>query len=119
MDILNRAELLARLRSDRPYRPPATWTGMLAAGAGALAAGAGCFAVAWAVLPPHLAYPVTGAGLLVAAAMTGLMACATPPGSAPSRLVLWDFAGVLGLIGLGAALFGEPEQAVALLERDR
>jgi len=92
---------------------------MVAAGAGALAAGVGCLAAALAVLPPHLAFPATAAGLLVAATMTGLMACATPPGSAPSRLMLWDFAGALSLIALAAALFGEPDQAVALLERDR
>jgi hypothetical protein len=117
MDILNRVELLARFR--RPGGPATPGAGVLTAGIGALAAGAGCFAVALAVLPPHLAFPAAGAGLLVAAVMTGLMACATPPGSAPSRLVLWDFAGVLSLIGLAAALLAEPEQAVALLERDR
>jgi hypothetical protein len=119
MDLLNRAELLARLRTRRPDRPAAPWIGVVAAGSGALAAGAGCLAVALAVLPPHMAFPVTAAGLLVAAAMTSLMACATPAGSAPSRLMLWDFAGALSLIGLAAALFGEPEQAVALLERNR
>jgi hypothetical protein len=47
------------------------------------------------------------------------MACAAPAGSGASRLVLWDFAGALSLLGLAAALFGEPGQAIALLERDR
>lgn len=119
MDILNRIELLARLRIHRPSGSSTPWMGVLAAGAGALAAGAGCLAVAFAVLPPHLAFPVTGAGLLVAALMTGLIAWASPPETGPSRLVFWDFSGALTVIGLCAALFGEPEQAVALLERDR
>jgi hypothetical protein len=36
-----------------------------------------------------------------------------------TRLVSWDFAGARTLIGLCAAQLGEPEQAVALLERNR
>ena len=33
--------------------------------------------------------------------------------------MFWDISGALAVIGLCAALFGEPEQAVALLDRDR
>ena len=119
MDILNRIELLARRRNELPRGLMPPWVGVMAAGGGALVAGAGCLAVAVVALPPHLAFPAAGAGLLVAAAVTALGACVTPAGSDSSRLVLWDFAGAVSLIGLAAALFGEPEQAVALLERDR
>jgi hypothetical protein len=66
-----------------------------------------------------LIFPVMAAGLLLAAASLGLIACIAPPETGAARLVLWDFAGALSLIGLAAAFFGEPEQAIALLERDR
>jgi hypothetical protein len=99
--------------------PPAPWTAALAAGAGSLATAGGCFAVAFVLLPPHLILPVTAAGLLLAAATLGLMACIAPPETDAPRVVLWDFAGALSLIGLATALCGEPEQAIALLERDR
>ena len=58
-------------------------------------------------------------GLVVAAGTMALIALASPPEVGRARLVYWDFAGALTLIGLCAALLGEPEQAVALLERDR
>jgi hypothetical protein len=56
---------------------------------------------------------------VLAAATLALITCAAPTESGNSRLVLWDMSGALAVIGLCAALFGEPEQAVALLERDR
>jgi hypothetical protein len=120
MSILNRIEALARFRANGLHGPAAPWwMGIMAAVIGALAAGAGCFAAACVLLPPHLIFPVTAAGLLIAAAWLGLMAGLAPPETGAARLVVWDFAGALGLIGLAAALFGEPEQAIALLERDR
>jgi hypothetical protein len=118
MSILNRLQPLAAFRAGG-HPDAAPWAGVLAAGAGAVAAATGCFAVAFAVLPPHLVFPVLALGLLVAAASIGVLAYAAPPETGTPRLLLWDFAGVLSLLGLAAALFGEPEQAVALLERDR
>lgn len=119
MSVLNRVDLLARFGANRRYGSAVLGGGFAAVGAGALAAAAGCFAAAFVLLPPHLILPVTAAGLLLAAATLGLMACIVPPETGAPRLVLWDFAGALSLVGLAAALFGEPEQAIALLERDR
>src|SRR5262249_9001393 len=119
MRILNRIEHLAQSRPPRFCGPATAWTGFPAAGAGALATAAGCFVVAFAVLPPHLALPATAVGLPLAAAALGLTACIAPPETGVPRRVLWDCAGVLSLIGLAAALFGEPEPAIAILERDR
>jgi len=120
MQILNsnRSEQ-AYLRTSRWGARGLGWTGILAAGAGALAAGAAGFAAAFMLLPPALIFPVTAMGLLAAAGTFALIAWASPSETGPSRLVFWDFAGALTLIGLCAALLGEPEQAVALLERER
>ena len=62
-------------------------------------------------------FPVTGFALVVAAATFALIAWASPP-EVGHRLVFWDVAGAMTVLGLCAALFGEPEQAVALLDRD-
>jgi hypothetical protein len=67
--------------------------------------------VAFARVPPI-------AQVLVAAAALALIACAAPPETGRARIFYWDVAGLLALIGLAAALFGEPEQAVALLRRE-
>jgi hypothetical protein len=75
--------------------------------------------VATVLLPSSLVFPVTGMGLVLAAGTMALIAWAAPPEAGGARIVLWDFAGALALIGLCAALFGEPEPAVALLERER
>ena len=119
MGILNRVDSLDRLQAHRRHNPAAPGTGVVAAGAGALAAAAGCFVVAPVLLPLHLVFPVVAAGLLLAAASLGLIACIAPPETGAPRVVLWDLAGALSLIGLAAALFGEPEPAIALFERDR
>jgi hypothetical protein len=78
-------------RSPRPWWPPPA-----------------AFVTALALLPPALVLPVAGAGLLVAAATMAIIAWASPFGV---RLIFWDFAGLLTLFALGAALMGEPEQA--------
>ena len=120
MQILNsnRTEM-AYLRASRWGARGLGWMGILAAGAGAFAAAAGGFTAALVLLPPVMVFPVTALGLLVTAATFALIAWASPPETGPSRIVFWDFSGALTLIGLAAALFGEPEQAIALLERDR
>jgi hypothetical protein len=71
------------------------------------------------LLPVPMVLPVTAAGLVVAAGMMALIAWASPREVGPARLIYWDFAGALTLIGFCAAMFGEAEYAVALMERDR
>ena len=110
---------MAYLRASRWGARGPGWAGALAAGAGAFAAAAAGFAAALVLLPPAMVFPITALGLLVTAATFALIAWASPPETGPSRLLFWDFSGTLTVIGLCAALFGEPEQAVALLERDR
>ena len=93
----------------------AHWHGPAIALTAAAMAAAAAFVTALALLPPALVLPVTGAGLLVAAATMAIIAWASPFGV---HLIFWDFAGLLTLFALGAALMGEPEQ-LALIERDR
>jgi hypothetical protein len=120
MQILNRSHAaLTLLRASRHRAPVPRWAGIAAASAGALAAGLAGFAAALVLLPPALVFPVTAMGLLVAAATLAIVAWASPPETGAARLVFFDTAGALTLIGLAALLFGEPEQAVALLDRDR
>ena len=95
-------------RQQRPVMR--RWHGLAIALTGALAAAAAAFVAALFLLPPALVF---------AAASFALIAWASPAEAAASRLVFWDISGALAVIGLCAALFGEPEQAVALLDRDR
>lgn len=99
--------------------PDRGWRGVAVALGAAVTAALAALAAAFAMLPPTQVFPVVAAGLLLAAASFALIAWSSPPETGRTRLVFWDTAGVLSLIGLAAALFGEPEQAVALLERDR
>ena len=108
----------AHIARQRPI-PSCWWHGLAIALAGAVAAAASAFIAALFLLPPAMVFPVTGSALVLAAASVALIAYAAPTESGNSRLVLWDISGALAVIGLCAALFGEPEQAVALLERDR
>ena len=85
--------------------------------AAAAAAGATLIA-ALVLLPPVLVFPVTGLALALAAAAFALIAWAAPP-EVTNRLVFWDVAGAMTVLGLCAALIGEPEQTVALLDRGR
>ena len=118
--MLNRDNTIwdAHAARQRPI-PVRRWHGLAIAFAGALGAAAAAFITALFLLPPAMVFPVTGAGLVFAAATFALIAWASPPEVGPSRLVFWDVSGALAVIGLCAALFGEPEQAVALLERER
>ena len=84
---------------------------------GACAAALAGLVVALVLLPPALVLPVVAISLLLAAATLAILAWA-PGEVGGARLVFWDTAGALTLIGLCAALFGEAE-AVALIERDR
>jgi hypothetical protein len=97
----------------------ARWTGIIVALGGAAAAGAAAFVAAHMLLPAAMVLPVTAAGLVVSAGMMALIAWASPREVGAARLIYWDFAGALTVIGFCAALFGEAEHAVALMERDR
>jgi VIT1/CCC1 family predicted Fe2+/Mn2+ transporter len=86
----------------------------------ALAAVAGAFVAAMVLFPAAQVWPATVMSLLLAAAATALIAWIAPPEAGSARIVFWDIAGVLTVVGLlGAALVGEPEPAVVLLERQR
>jgi hypothetical protein len=104
------------LRHSLPERG---WRGVAVALAAAVAAGIAALAAAHFMLPQSHVFPVVAAGLIVAAATMALIAWGAPREVGAVRTVYWDIAGALTLIGLAAALFGEPEQAVALLERER
>jgi hypothetical protein len=108
----------AHIARMRPIPSP-RWHGLAIALSGAFAAGAAAFLAALVLLPAAMVFPVTGVALVFAAATFALIAWATPGDVGASRLVFWDMSGALAVIGLCAALFGEPEQAVALLDRDR
>ncbi len=104
----------------RQHRPPARrWHGLAIALGAAAAAAAAAFVTALVLLPAAMVFPVTGAALVFAAASFALIAWASPAEVGAARLVFWDVSGALAVIGLCAALFGEPGQAVALLDRDR
>ena len=117
---------MALTRSILPLRnlmPPRGWLGAAIALGAATAATAAALVAALAMLPPLLVFPVVAAGLVLAAAAfsliaLALIACAAPPEAGRARIFYWDVAGLLALIGLAAALFGEGEQAVALLRRE-
>jgi hypothetical protein len=83
----------------------------------ALATAIATAAAALAMVPPPLVFPVLAAGLILAAAALAVIALAAPPETGRARTVYWDVAGLLTLIALAAALFGEGEQ-VALLSRE-
>ncbi|MEA3057896.1 MAG: hypothetical protein QOF34_711 [Sphingomonadales bacterium] len=98
--------------------PARRWHGFAIAMAGAVTAGVAALIAALVLLPPALVFPVTALALLVAAASFAFIAWISPP-EVGSRLVFWDVAGAMTVLGLVAALFGEPEQAAALIETDR
>jgi hypothetical protein len=102
---------------SRGIRPPGGWPGVAGALATALAAAAAALIAALAMLPLPLAFAVLAAGLVLAAAALALIAFAAPAETGRARTFYWDVAGLLTLIALAAALFGEPEQAAALLSR--
>jgi hypothetical protein len=98
-------------------RPARHGHGLAIALAAALTAGAAALIAALFLVPPPLVFSVTGCALVLAAATFAVIAWASP--EAGNRLVFWDVAGAMTVLGLVAALLGEPEHAVALLERDR
>ena len=98
--------------------PARRWYGLAIALAGATAAAGAALTAALLLLPPSLVFPVTGLALVVAAASFAFIAWISPL-EVGNRLVFWDVAGAMTVLGLCAALIGEPEQAVALLDRDR
>ena len=105
--------------SLRSIMPPRGRLGIALALGAALAAAAAASIAALAMPPPLPLFPVLAAGLILAAAALALIACAAPPETGSARIFYWEVAGLLALIGLAAAVFGEPEQAVALFRREK
>jgi hypothetical protein len=117
--MLNREEphpvwLAHAARRDPVHR----WHGLAITLGAAIAAASAALIVALFLLPPAMVFPVTGLALVLAAATFAAIAWASPP-EVGNRLVFWDIAGAMTVLGLCAALLGEPEQAIALIERDR
>ena len=114
---------------DRPFygavcsrgtRDRASHGGIALALVAAFAAAGGAFVAAIALFPAAQVLPATAMGLILAAAATAAIAWMAPPEVGRARIVFWDIAGALAVIGLcAAALIGEPEPAVALIERQR
>jgi hypothetical protein len=93
------------------------FAGIVASVSGALATALAGFMVALVLLPSALVLPVVAISLLLAAVTLAILAWAAPGEVGGARLVFWDTAGALTLIGL-CVLSGEAE-AVALIECDR
>jgi hypothetical protein len=116
--MLNRPQHPVWLLYAARQRPLPARHGVALALASAAAAAAAALTAALVLLPPPLVFPVTGFALMASAATFALIAWISPP-EVGNRLVFWDVAGAMTVLGLVAVLFGEPEQAVALLDRDR
>jgi hypothetical protein len=79
----------------------------------------GAVLVAYALLPPAVALPVVGTALVIAAITLALIALASPDEVGRARIIFWDIAAALLLIGLCAGLWDEATLAVASIESDR
>ena len=51
--------------------------------------------------------------------MLAVLPAPRPQETGRARIFYWEVAGLLALIGLAAAVFGEGEQAVALFSREK
>jgi hypothetical protein len=118
--MLNRPSNAAPRRGRAGDRAPHGWRGLVLALAATLAAAGAALIAATALFPAAQVWPATAMSLLLAATATALIAWIAPPEAGVSRIVFWDTAGGLAAIGLVcAALLGEPEPAVALIEPRR
>jgi hypothetical protein len=118
--MLNRSSYAASRRGRTGDRASHGWGGIALAVVATLAAAAGAFVAAMALFPAAQVWPATAMSLLLAAGATALIALLAPPETGATRIVFWDTAGGLAAIGLiCAALLGEPEPAVALMEPQR
>jgi hypothetical protein len=69
-------------------------------------------------LPAPLVLPIASIVLLILAAAVALIAWRLPR-VPPEYVTYWDISGALTLIGVFAALLGDPEQVIPLLEFER
>jgi Flp pilus assembly protein TadB len=79
-----------------------------------LIAAAAAASMMW--LPGALVLPALSVAILMAAGMCGVTAWWRAERRRPDRVGTWDVAGALTLIGVCAALLGDPEQALPLFE---
>ena len=120
---------MTEMRNNLPYASPRwVWPdgvqshglrGVAVAILAAVTAAGGAFVTALFLFPSHQVMPAAAASLLLAASATALVAWIAPREAGGARLVFWDIAGAMTAIGLCAALLGEPEPAVAFIERNR
>lgn len=101
----------------RPDWPQRGLGGIVTALVTALVTGAAVLVTALLMLQPHLVFPVVAAALILSAATMALIALGSPREVGSLRTVYWDIAGAMTLLGFCAALFGEPEQVAALMDR--
>jgi hypothetical protein len=117
--MLNRVEdaiLQTRLRQRGASKPSLLLIMTLLGVAGASGA---AFATGFALLPPALIVPVTGMALVLAGITLGLIALASPGEVGRARVMFWDIAAALLLIGLCAGLSDEAALTVAPMNSDR
>jgi predicted benzoate:H+ symporter BenE len=86
---------------------------------GIVGAVGGAIVTACVLLPAALILPLTGAALVVAAITLAVIALASPDEVGRARIIFWDIAAALLLIGLCAGLWDEATLAVASIESDR
>ncbi len=72
-----------------------------------------------ATMPAALVLPALSVLAVFAAGGTALLAWRRAERRRPDRVGYWDVAGALALVGVCAALLGDPEQALPLLEAGR
>jgi ABC-type xylose transport system permease subunit len=70
-------------------------------------------------LPGALVLPAVSVAMVSGAAACGAAAWWRAERRLPDRIGSWDIAGALALIGICAALLGDPEQALPLFEAGR
>jgi hypothetical protein len=98
-----------RASTRQPEPPPA-----VVAAAAFMATASGFLSLA---LPAELVLPALSGALIVAALAVATFAWARPTRRIePSRITYWDISGALYLIGCGAAVLGEVESLVPLME---
>jgi hypothetical protein len=83
----------------------------------AVAVAAGVIVMHALLLPPPLVLPALSAVLIVTALGMAVLAWTQPQPRTPgARITYWDVSVALYLMGCCAAVFGEPEQVLPLME---
>jgi hypothetical protein len=86
---------------------------------GIAGASGAAFITACVLLPTALILPLTGAALVIAAVTLALITLASPGEVGRARVIFWDIAAALLLIGLCAGLWDEAALSVAPVNSDK